>query len=264
MMTAWCAGLAAGVAAYLLPGTAAGAPRSLRARRMRPAAVGLVGAIGIGSAAVALLHGTQIVVVLVAAAVGAAVAQDIGRRHRVAAADRRAELVLMMCEGLAADLQAGQPPVAALDAAAADWPELVPVASAAHLGADVPAAFRALSARPGAAPLRIVAAAWQVAHRSGAGLARALALAADDLRADRATARTVATELAAAEATARLLAAMPIGVLLLGSGLGGDPVGFLLATPAGLGCLCTGLGLAYLGLLWLGRIGDRVTGRAVR
>jgi len=125
----------------------------------------------------------------------------------------------------------------------------------------VPGTLRSLAARPGAGQLRTVAAAWQVAHRSGAGLAGALAMAADRLRDDRATARVVATEMAAAHATARLLAALPVGVLLLGDGLGGDPVGFLLGTTPGLVCLCSGLALEYAGLRWLARITDRVTGR---
>ena len=81
------------------------------------------------------------------------------------------------------------------------------------------------------------------------------------VRADRATARVVATELASAQATARLLAVLPLAVLLLGNGLGGDPVGFLLGTPAGLVCLAAGLSLEYAGLVWLGRIADRVSGR---
>ena len=69
---------------------------------------------------------------------------------------------------------------------------------------------------------------------------------------------------AAAQATARLLAALPVGVLLLGNGLGGDPVGFLLDTPPGLVCLCAGLALEYAGLCWLAHIADQVTGRRRR
>jgi tight adherence protein B len=53
---------------------------------------------------------------------------------------------------------------------------------------------------------------------------------------------------------------MPVAVLLLGSGLGGDPLRFLLDTTPGLVCLGTGLALEYAGLLWLGRIADRVLG----
>lgn len=268
MTAAWtadfatAAGLAAAMAAWLWTRHR---PR-LRAARPEPRA-GVLAATGLAAVAalsITLLHGTRVVLALVALAVLAAGLREVRRRRQVATAERRAELVLSACEGLAADLRAGQPPVTALAAAADDWPELAPVAAAAGLGADVPAAFRALAARPGAAQLRVVGAAWQVAHRSGAGLAAALAMAADQVRADRATARVVATELAAAQATARLLAVLPLAVLLLGNGLGGDPVGFLLATPAGLVCLVAGLSLEYAGLAWLALIADRVSGRRPR
>lgn len=252
---------AAGAAAALLVG---GVPRwpAVRSRRRAVREV-----IGLGAAilvASVTLSGTQFVLALVALAVVAAVAQDVVRRRRAEEAARRADLVLATCDGLASDLRAGQPPVTALAAAAEDWPELVPVAAAAELGADVPAALRALATRPGAGQLRVVAAAWQVAHRSGAGLAGALATAAAHLRDDRATRRVVATEMAAALATARLMAVLPLGVLVFGSGLGGDPLGFLLGTTPGLVCLCTGLALEYAGLVWLARIADRVTGAGGR
>ena len=254
------AAVAAGAAVHLFLGRT-GRPRWHRRTPVRPAVIGRAAIVLGGAASAALLDGSHVVVALVALAVVAAVGQDITRRRRTAAADQRADRLLAVCEGLASDLRAGQPPVNALVAAADDWPELEPVAAAARLGADVPAALRGLAARPGAAQVRVVAAAWQVAHRSGAGLAAALELAADQLRADRATSRVVATEMAAAQATARLLAVLPLGVLLLGSGLGGDPVGFLLGTTPGLVCLCAGLALEYLGLRWLARIGDRVLGR---
>ena len=75
------------------------------------------------------------------------------------------------------------------------------------------------------------------------------------------TARLVASELAAAHATARMLAVLPLGVLLLGTGIGGDPVGFLTGSTAGLVCFAVGLGLSFAGLLWLERIADGVLGR---
>lgn len=259
-MTGVVPGLAAGVAALLLIGG------STRARGpggfpLTPAVVGLsLCAIGAG-AIVALGDGHLVVLGLVALAVVTAVSREIARRRRATAADRRADQVLAVCDGLASDLRAGQPPSAALAAAVDDWPELAPVAAAAELGADVPAALRALAERPGARQVRVVAAAWQVAHRSGSGLAASLGMAADHLRADRATARVVTTELAAAQATARMLAVLPVGVLLLGGGLGGDPFGFLLGTTPGLVCLCLGLALEYAGLAWLALIGDRVLGR---
>jgi tight adherence protein B len=126
--------------------------------------------------------------------------------------------------------------------------------ASSRLGRDVPGALRELAELPGAVGLRSVAAAWVVSHRSGAGLAGAVELAADAMREDRMTARVVQTELAAARATAKLLAALPFGVLLLGKGAGGDPFGFLLGTNAGVVCLGLGLGLMWGGIAWIERI----------
>ncbi|MGY2877162.1 tight adherence protein B [Marmoricola sp. URHA0025 HA25] len=260
-MTALIAASAAAGATWLLLRPLL-VPVSLAASGRPRSQPGLLGALAVaGGTSVVVLDGSRVVLGLVAVAVVGAGARELTRRRRVADAERRAEHVLTMCEGLASDLRAGQPPVTALAAAAEDWPELAPVAVAAGLGADVPDALRRLGARPGAGQLRIVAAAWQVAHRSGAGLAAALTMAAQRLRDDRATARVLSTEMAAAQATARLLAVLPLAVLALGSGLGGSPVGFLLDSTPGLVCLCTGLALEYAGLVWLARIADRVLGR---
>jgi tight adherence protein B len=259
-MTGLIAAAAAAAAAALLLGRSR--PVSTKAwsgRRSVP--VGAVAIAVVGGLSVVVLDGSSIVLAVVAAGVGAAVLREVSRRRRIADADRRAEHVLLVCDGLASDLRAGQPPTTALAAAVDDWPELAPVAAAADFGADVPAALRRLGTRAGAGQLRVVAAAWQVGHHSGASLAGALTLAARRLRDDRATARVVATEMAAAQATARLLAVLPIAVLVLGSGLGGEPLAFLLESPAGLVCLCLGLLLEYAGVVWLARIGDRVLDR---
>ena len=141
------------------------------------------------------------------------------------------------------------------------WPPLGPVVEAFHLGADVPAALRSLAReRPGAADLRLVAGAWQVAHHSGHGLAAALSRTSRGIRARRRTRRLVDSELASARATARLVALLPLVVLLMGSGAGSDPWGFLLTTPIGLACLASGLGLIGLGLWWIERLADAAAG----
>lgn len=208
--------------------------------------------------AVLVLDGRRLVLATVAVLVVLAVSQQVARARRRSQAEQRAGRVMALCEGLAADLQAGQPPLRALERAAREWPELAPVAGAARLGSDVPLVLRGLAAQPGADRLRVVAAAWQVAHRSGSGLAEAMSRAASAIRHDRAVRRLVGSELAAARATARMMAGLPLVVLLVGRGVGGDPIGFLLDTPAGLGCLSLGLALSYLGILWLDRISDRV------
>lgn len=180
-------------------------------------------------------------------------------RHRRAAAEDVSNQVLQACEALAADLTAGLEPGGALARTARDWALLEPVVSAAVMGSSVPEALRTVAATPGAADLRVVAAAWEVGRESGPGLASGITRVARSLRADRATARVVAAELASARATARLLAFLPVAVLMLGSGSGGNPWHFLLQTPPGWICLAAGLTLAVAGLVWLEALASGVT-----
>ena len=177
-------------------------------------------------------------------------------RRREASATQAA--VLEVCDLLAADLAAGRPPGAALAAASERWSPLSAAVEAARLGADVPDAFRRLAVEQrGARDLRWVAGAWQVAQDSGHGLAAALERTARGLRARRRTRRLVDSELASARATARLVAGLPLAVLLMGSGAGSDPWSFLLTTTVGLVCLVLGLVLLGLGLWWIERLAER-------
>jgi len=176
--------------------------------------------------------------------------------RRRTAADQAA--VLEVCDLLAADLAAGRPPEAALSAAAERWRPLDEVVDALRLGADVPDAMRRVAAqRRGAADLRWVAGAWQVSQHSGHGLAAALERTARGLRGRRRTRRLVDSELASARATARLVACLPLAVLLMGSGAGSDPWSFLLGTPVGWACAAVGVGLLGAGLWWIERMADR-------
>jgi tight adherence protein B len=248
------AAIAAALAAALLVPGRPGLPRPPRSARAvhggrgaRPVVVAGAGA----TAALVWLPANWLVPSVVVLAAGAVGWRLWARRAERSDAEATSRRVLETCEQLGAELSAGQPPGAALARAAVDWPELAPVAEAFRVGADVPSALRTVAARPGAADLRLLAAAWHVAHRTGQGLADAVDRVARDLVAARATRRVVDGELASARATARLVAGLPIAALAMGSGVGGDPLGFLLRTPPGWICLAAGLTFGLGGLWWI-------------
>lgn len=249
--TALAALAASGAVALLLRPASPGAAGRLASRIgvLVPAAAVLMGAAMLPAGGVGLLRLLGPALVLLAATWALV---TLHRRRRAdVLAEECAERVRETCEALAAELAAGRPPGAALERAAEEWPVLAPVAEAHRVGADVPTAWRAAATSPGAGDLRLVAAAWQVAHRTGHGLSHAVARVSADLRRERGTRRIVAGELASARATARLVAVLPVAALLMGSGAGGDPLAFLLGHPVGLACLAAGVGLALAGLAWI-------------
>jgi len=218
-------------------------------------------AVGLGCVAATLLavvDGVQLALALVALGVAGAALGLLRRARRARAADRRAALVVEVCEALAGELRAGQPFVEGLSHCVDIWPEFGSVAAAGRLGADVPAALRRLAEQPGAEGMAEVASAWQVAARSGAGLAAALSQVAVTARARQTTQGLVKAELASAQATARLVALLPVASLAMSAGIGGDPWHFLFGTPVGVGCLAFGAGLAFTGLWWIDRIAAAV------
>lgn len=241
----WLAAACAGLAAALLLRPPPELPRFPRSRWWLAAGGGV-------SLAGLLLAAPVLLLALPAAVAVRHLVAMRGRRRRSEATGHR---VLETSELLAAELAAGLPSARCLERAAESWPVLEPAARAAELGGDVPAALRELAARPGAGQLRLVAAAWVVAHRGGGGLADALSRVAVTIRADRATRRVVRSELASARATARLIAVLPWLVLLVG-GSGGWR--FLFTTPLGTACLVGGLALGLAGLWWIERIADGV------
>lgn len=204
------------------------------------------------------LTGQQLVLALIVLAVVGAVGHLVRRSRQARTAIVFSTRVLDACESMAADLAVGQPQQRVLDTVARRWPEFAPVAMAGQMGADVPDAMRALATNRGGAELNRVAATWQVASATGSGLAQALEVAAEAVRTQRRITRLVETELAGARATSRLLAILPLGVLAMGQGIGGDPFVFLLHTTGGLACLALGVGLSITGLVWLDRIAASV------
>jgi len=195
-------------------------------------------------------------VVLVATAAGVAwfsVRQLRRARSRERLARRRGEAIELL--GLmAAELRAGVLPHRMLAGLAADFAMMQPAARAAELGGDVALALREASASPGHDLLRDLAGAWQVSDRSGAPLATVIDRLEQSARVDREVAREVESGVAPARATGRLMAVLPVMGLLLGSGMGGDPVEVLTSTWIGVVCLAIGCGLACAGVAWIERI----------
>ncbi|GAA1146961.1 hypothetical protein GCM10009664_13740 [Kitasatospora gansuensis] len=184
------------------------------------------------------------------------------RRRRAAEARRRAAAVVELCAGLAAELRSGATPQQALHSVlgrASTLTEGLGAESSARLaagryGADVPAALRSVAELPGGRGAAAVAACWQVTAESGTGLAPGLDQLADALRAERALAEEIESELSGPRTTVAVLAALPLVGLLLGAALGAEPVRILLHTPAGLACLAAGALLEAAGLAWTARI----------
>lgn len=254
-VTAGIAGAAAALAvALLLPPSRVRLPGRLPELGIRLAAepwpVAATGAVGLGL----LAEGRALVLGLVAVTGAAGVWTLVRSRRSRRVASERTDRVVEACEALSGELGAGQPVVEALRRASQVWDHLTAAAVAAELGADIPSALRRAAEAPGAQGLREVASAWQVSAASGATMALAVARVADAARRRQAQARLVASELAGTRATASLLAVLPLGILAMGAGLGGDPVDFLVRTPVGLACLAVGVVLALAGMLWIERI----------
>lgn len=161
-----------------------------------------------------------------------------------------------LLSALAAELAAGQPTVLALQGAAAGLePNPCPQALAAcRTGGDVPAALRADAQVGGAAPLRGLAACWEVADRSGAGLALAVTRMASGLRAAAESDAQLEGEIAAVRTSARLLAGLPLLGLLIGQWIGADPLAWLAGGWLGRGVLAAGMAFQLVGIAWLRRM----------
>jgi tight adherence protein B len=210
-------------------------------------------AVGAGVGATALLRTPVAGLLVLLAAWGA---DRWKHRHaKKQAADARAAAVVELCMVMAAELTAGRTPQEALRWAGDVDSDLgKTISGAVKYDHDVPAVLRRTASHPGAESLARLAACWQVSASSGAGLARAVDRLAHTLQAEEAQRRELAAQLAGPRATARLLAVLPAFGLLLGAGLGADPLHVLLATPYGLACLTVGLTLNVAGVLWTERI----------
>jgi tight adherence protein B len=219
-----------------------------------PVSFGLGGLGGLG-----LLITAGPVPVIGAAAAAYAVRARRVRAVRARVAARR-EAVVELTAALVAELRGGRAPSGAFAAAASGLPpgelraELAAAAAAAEAGTDFIPLVAGVAGQAGGAGLRRVAACLRLSLAGGAGLAPALELVAAGLRDEEAVRREIAAQLAGPRATARLLAVLPVFGLVLGTGLGAEPVSLLVGTPLGLAALGTGTSLAIAGWLWTDRL----------
>ncbi len=155
---------------------------------------------------------------------------------------------------MAAELRAGVLPQRVLTGLAPDFPFLAAASRAAGLGGDVSAALRADAETPGHEQLGELSSAWMVAERAGAPLAHVLDRLEASARDDREIEREVQSGVAPARATGRLMAVLPAVGLMLGTGMGSDPVDLLTGTVPGALCLAAGSAFACAGVAWVNRI----------
>lgn len=265
----WVAAMAAGMAAWwAVPGASEGLgrlavePPGPQVRRAAPHLVLVALAVG----------GVVLVAGVLAGPGGAAVSLALGqlsgcaallgarRAGRVAQVRGRADVV-HAGELMAGLLRVGRVPAAALVEAAEDAPVLRVAAAELRAGGEAGAALRRSAGGPGHAGLLDLAAAWEVSVRTGASLVGAVDAAAARLAADEDVARVVDAELSAARLGGRVMAVLPLVGLLMGFGLGGDPVAFLVGSPLGWMCLNVGIALACGGVLWIDAVAQRSGGR---
>lgn len=261
------AALAAGLAVPVPPAAAVGrlptpGPAHPRRDRGRWGWAATAGATAGGLVVASVAGGPRL---LVLALVGCVVLATVWRllwsrrRRRRAATARRA--VAEAAEVLAANVGVGAVPAVALRSAAASCPVLSEASATLAIGGDVPAVLRRQAATAGQGGLRDVARAWEVTDRSGASLTGTLEQVAAGLTADEALQAVVGSELAAPRATGKLMAALPGLGIAMGYLIGGDPLRWLTAGPAGWVCLLLGVTLACCGVIWIESLARRVAGQ---
>jgi len=133
------------------------------------------------------------------------------------------------------------------------WPHAI---AAAQLGGDCTAALREDSRQH--PDIQGLAACWEIATRTGSGMAITVHRLAESARAAQETRVHLAAQLAGPKATARMLAALPLIGIMLGHMLGADPVSWLLGSVFGLAALILAVILTGVGWWWIVRIAASV------
>jgi tight adherence protein B len=173
--------------------------------------------------------------------------------------------LLAALEVMIAELRVGAHPAHACRQAAQDCVEgagtyemLRMMAGRAALGGDVAGGIEQVESTQRDAWLR-VAVAWRTAERYGLPMAELLTSVRSDMLARNRFRERTRAALAGANATALVLALLPVLGILMGQAIGAAPLSVLLGGGLGGMLLVVGVALVCGGLLWSGRIVGKVT-----
>lgn len=203
----------------------------------------------LGGAVIAGARGA--VLVVAALAVTGVTGWLVRQRVQLRTALRAQDEVAHACSVLASHLRVGQVPTEALAVASVDCAVLREARQVHDVGGDVTAVWRVQGCQPGHGGLLELARAWQVSVQTGAPLSATLQQVAVSLSAEESLRAVVAGELASPRATSKVMAALPACGIGMGYLLGGDPIQWLLAGPAGWACVLGGVFLAGAGVIWI-------------
>ena len=241
-------------------GEVADSARPPPARRRRRRSGRILRGPAVGVAVVAMsgaVAGVQFGVgVGIAAAMLPALASQLLRwralRRKRAADDKALNAALgLICAELAAGSRTDHALLAAADVAGRFDAAFRAAAYAVEEAGDPAAAL--VSGAMGT-ELRPVAAALEVAVRTGAPVAAVLDRARNDVADRMGIARDLAAAVSGARASAALLAVLPVLGVAMGVGLGAAPLEVLFHTSVGHGALAAGTVLTAVGVLWTERL----------
>ncbi len=105
--------------------------------------------------------------------------------------------------------------------------------------------------------LAFLSSGWLLSRRHGVAFGRVVTAVADELSDQLAADQTRTAQLAGPRMSGYVMAALPLMGVVLGAGMGVDPVAVLLGSPLGNLLLVIGVALLCAGLLWSARIVGR-------
>lgn len=158
------------------------------------------------------------------------------------------------CQALVAELQAGAPPPVALLTAGEQYPVAPRAMAAARLQAPIHPALRADGEAAQAIALIGLAACWEVAAESGAGLIAGIQQVETIAAAEEQVTQDLEQELASPRATGRVLMFLPLVGIGLGELMGASPASWLVGTGIGRAIGVFGLILMAAGWWWTTKI----------